>query len=197
MAKLKRYFTKGVIEAGCDEAGRGCLAGEAIGDGVADGDVSHGRLLAKGFEESPSNFHFLQIAAPVFLLILTRLRMPVSTTFILLTSFAASPAAVGKVLAKSFSGYILSFIIGIVVFLFIARLTKRLFVGKAHGAWTIAQWLISGTLWSVWLMQDAANKNPSHIATPGICTENIEAMKATITKTKKPLSSFGKKNRFG
>ncbi len=132
-------------------------AGEAIGDGVADGDVSHGRLLAKGFEESPSNFHFLQIAAPVFLLILTRLRMPVSTTFILLTSFAASPAAVGKVLAKSFSGYILSFIIGIVVFLFIARLTKRLFVGKAHGAWTIAQWLISGTLWSVWLMQDAAN----------------------------------------
>ncbi len=24
---LKNYFTKGVIEAGCDEAGRGCLAG--------------------------------------------------------------------------------------------------------------------------------------------------------------------------
>jgi len=24
---LKNYFTKGLIEAGCDEAGRGCLAG--------------------------------------------------------------------------------------------------------------------------------------------------------------------------
>ena len=77
-----------------------------IGDGIADGDVSHGRLLAKGFEEAPQSFHFLQIAAPIFLLILTRLKMPVSTTFILLTSFAASPAAVGKVLGKSLSGYI-------------------------------------------------------------------------------------------
>ena len=56
--------------------------GNPIGDGIADGDVSHGRLLAKGFEESPTEFHFLQIAAPIFLLILTRLRMPVTTTFI-------------------------------------------------------------------------------------------------------------------
>jgi phosphate/sulfate permease len=74
-----------------------------------NGDVSHGRLMAKGFEVAPTNFHFLQIAAPIFLLILTRLRMPVSTTFILLTSFAAAPAAIGKVLAKSMSGYILAF----------------------------------------------------------------------------------------
>ena len=58
------------------------------------GDVSHGRLTSKGFEIAPTEFHFLQIAAPIFLLILTRLRMPVSTTFILLTSFAATPAAV-------------------------------------------------------------------------------------------------------
>ena len=62
------------------------------------GDVSHGRLTSKGFEIAPTKFHFLQIAAPIFLLILTRLRMPVSTTFILLTSFAATPAAVGGVL---------------------------------------------------------------------------------------------------
>ena len=60
-----------------------------------EGDVSHGRLTSKGFEVAPTEFHFLQIAAPIFLLILTRLRMPVSTTFILLTSFAATPAAVG------------------------------------------------------------------------------------------------------
>ena len=38
-------------------------AGNPIGDGVADGDVSHGRLLAKGFENAPQSFHFLQIAA--------------------------------------------------------------------------------------------------------------------------------------
>jgi hypothetical protein len=131
--------------------------GGVIGDGVIDRDVSNGRLSAKGFDKAPTSFHFLQVAAPVFLLILTRLRMPVSTTFILLTSFAATPAAVGKVLAKSMSGYMLAFLIGFVVFIIIAQLAKKYFTGRAHFSWTIAQWITSGTLWSVWLMQDAAN----------------------------------------
>jgi len=121
------------------------------------GDVSHGRLTSKGFEIAPSKFHFLQIAAPIFLIILTRLRMPVSTTFILLTSFAATPAAVGGVLAKSMSGYILSFLLGLIFFLIVAKASKKYFTGKAKFGWTIAQWITSGTLWSVWLMQDAAN----------------------------------------
>jgi len=121
------------------------------------GDVSHGRLTSKGFEIAPTKFHFLQIAAPIFLLILTRLRMPVSTTFILLTSFAATPAAVGAVLAKSMSGYILSFLMGLFFFLIVAKASKKYFTGKAKFGWTIAQWITSGTLWSVWLMQDAAN----------------------------------------
>ena len=124
---------------------------------IYNGDVSHGRLMAKGFDQAPTQFHFLQVAAPLFLLILTRLRMPVSTTFILLTSFAAAPAAIGKVLAKSMSGYVLAFLIGFVVFILISKLTKRLFVGKAKFGWSITQWITSGTLWSVWLMQDAAN----------------------------------------
>ena len=122
-----------------------------------NGDVSHGRLMAKGFENSPTNFHFLQIAAPIFLLILTRLRMPVSTTFILLTSFAAAPAAVGKVLAKSMSGYVLAFFLGFFIFILISKWAKKKFTGQAKFGWTIAQWITSGTLWSVWLMQDAAN----------------------------------------
>ena len=121
------------------------------------GDVSHGRLASKGFEKTPTSFHFLQIAAPIFLLILTRLRMPVSTTFILLTSFAATPAAVGGVLAKSMSGYILSLLLGLIFFITVARVSKKYFTGKAKFGWTIAQWITSGTLWSVWLMQDAAN----------------------------------------
>ena len=131
--------------------------GNPIGDGIADGDVSHGRLLAKGFEESPTEFHFLQIAAPIFLLILTRLRMPVSTTFILLTSFAASPAAVGKVMAKSMSGYVLAFFMGLIIFSAIAKISQKYFTGKAKFGWTIAQWITTGSLWSVWLTQDAAN----------------------------------------
>jgi len=126
-------------------------------DGKVDGDVTHARLSAKGFEQSPKKFHFLHIAAPIFLLILTRLRMPVSTTFILLTSFATSTKAIGGVLAKSMSGYILAFLIGVVVFLLISKLAKKYFTGEASFKWTIAQWITSGTLWSVWLMQDAAN----------------------------------------
>lgn len=122
-----------------------------------NGDVSHGRLLSKGFEIAPKKFHFLQIAAPIFLLILTRLRMPVSTTFILLTSFASAPAAIGKVLAKSMSGYILALFLGLLVFLLISKLSKKYFIGKPKFIWTIIQWMTSGTLWSVWLMQDAAN----------------------------------------
>src|SRR5690554_1721389 len=51
------------------------------------GDVTYERLTAKGFEEAPTSFTFLHVAAPLFLLILTRLRMPVSTTFLLLSSF--------------------------------------------------------------------------------------------------------------
>ena len=34
MAQLKRYFKKGLIEAGCDEAGRGCLAGPVVAAAV-------------------------------------------------------------------------------------------------------------------------------------------------------------------
>ena len=140
-----------------DFAGAIDANGNVIPDGIADGDVSHGRLLAKGFENAPQSFHFLQIAAPIFLLILTRLRMPVSTTFILLTSFAAAPAAVGKVLAKSMSGYVLAFFLGFIVFVLISKWMKDKFTGEAKFGWTIAQWITTGTLWSVWLMQDAAN----------------------------------------
>jgi len=122
-----------------------------------DGDVSHGRLASKGFEVAPTSFHFLQVAAPIFLLILTRLRMPVSTTFILLTSYAATTAAVGKVLAKSMSGYVMAFVLGFIFFTIVAKTCKKYFVGKAHPGWTIAQWITSGSLWAVWLTQDAAN----------------------------------------
>lgn len=34
MARLKGYHTKGMVEAGCDEAGRGCLAGPVVAAAV-------------------------------------------------------------------------------------------------------------------------------------------------------------------
>lgn len=52
-----------------------------------NGDISYGRLASKGYDKAPTSFNYLQIAAPMVLLILTRLRIPVSTTFMILTSF--------------------------------------------------------------------------------------------------------------
>ena len=121
------------------------------------GDVSSQRLLAKGFDQSPKHFEYLQIAAPIVLLILTYARMPVSTTFLLLGAFAASSSAVGKVLFKSVSGYFLAFAVGLIAFAVIAKICKRYFKGKPSAGWVITQWIVSGLLWSVWLQQDLAN----------------------------------------
>lgn len=121
------------------------------------GDVSHQRLAAKGFDIAPESFTFLQIAAPIFLLILTRLRMPVSTTFLILTSFATSSSGLGKVFAKSLSGYGIAFGVALVAWLIIAKFWDRIFDGKPARWWYIVQWCSTGFLWSVWLMQDVAN----------------------------------------
>lgn len=127
-----------------------------------DGDVSYQRLLK--YEPDgrlsfphPESFSFLQIAAPIFLFIITRLRMPVSTTFLLLSCFAVSPSAIGSVLNKSITAYFLAFGLGFLVWISITGLTKKYFKGKPATWWTIAQWITSGSLWSVWIMQDAAN----------------------------------------
>ncbi|MFO7846756.1 MAG: hypothetical protein R6V27_09365 [Balneolaceae bacterium] len=122
-----------------------------------DGDVTYQRLTSRGFDEAPQSFQFLQVAAPLFLLIITRLRMPVSTTFLLLSAFATQPEGIIDVLNKSLSGYFIAFVVAIVVWLVLSKLLARLFTGKASAFWTPLQWIVSGLLWAVWLMQDAAN----------------------------------------
>lgn len=124
---------------------------------VYSGDVSYERLAAKGFESTPTSFTFLQVAAPLFLLVLTRLRMPVSTTFLLLSSFAATGGSLASVLTKSLAGYGVAFVLSIAVWWFGARWMAARFTGPAHPAWRVAQWITSGILWCIWLMQDAAN----------------------------------------
>lgn len=123
-----------------------------------DGDVSFQRLTSKGFAQAPQSFTFLQIAAPIFLLILTRLGMPVSTTFLILSCFATDSSAITSVLNKSVSAYLLAFIVSFVIFIAIHGITKRMFQQKeAHPMWMPIQWVTSGSLWAVWIMQDAAN----------------------------------------
>ena len=123
----------------------------------ASGDVSFGRLASKGFAEAPTQFSFLQVAAPVFLLILTRLRMPVSTTFLILSCFATDPEGVAEVLEKSLYGYGIAFLFGALAFGLTARWVARAAHTPASRWWGPAQWLSTGVLWVSWVQQDMAN----------------------------------------
>ena len=122
------------------------------------GDVSYERLASKGFATAPASFSYLQVAAPIVLILLTRMRMPVSTTFLLLSCCATEVSGIGGVIKKSLMGYALAFVLAIVVWLAVAKLLDRTTKkGAAHPAWRVGQWITSGALWSVWIMQDAAN----------------------------------------
>lgn len=124
---------------------------------VFDGDVSFERLSSKGFDKTPDTFAFLQVAAPIFLLILTRMRMPVSTTFLLLSAFSANSAGITGMLTKSLSGYFIAFGTSFLIWSLLDKQIQKFTQKPAHQAWSVIQWIISGALWSVWIMQDAAN----------------------------------------
>lgn len=121
------------------------------------GDVSYQRLTTSALAVAPTSFSFLQIAAPIFLLIITRLRMPVSTTFLILSCFAADLAGITGMLIKSMGGYVTAFVVGILVWGAVSRWITKNFTGEAKPYWRVLQWITSGCLWSVWVMQDIAN----------------------------------------
>jgi hypothetical protein len=126
-----------------------------------DGDVTYQRLLDNDGNTKyplPTEFSYFQLIAPLVLLILTRLRMPVSTTFLMLSVFSSSSGGITSIVTKSVSGYLLAFFISFVVWYFGYDFIKKHFkLRKFHFGWTITQWVVSGALWSVWIMQDGAN----------------------------------------
>lgn len=119
-----------------------------------DGDISYERLKAKGYDTTPESFVYLQIGAPIVLLILTRLRIPVSTTFMILTSFVTKAKSLGSTIMKSVAGYGVSFLLAIVVYIPFCKFVTD-YCDKTRGSlpkvWTAVQWLTTGILWSVWL----------------------------------------------
>jgi hypothetical protein len=126
-----------------------------------NGDVTYQRLLDDDGVTKyphPENFSFFQIIAPLVLIILTRLKMPVSTTFLLLSVFSADTSGISSVVVKSWSGYVMAFILSFVIWYFSYNLIRKYFKSrKTHVAWTVVQWAVSGSLWAVWIMQDGAN----------------------------------------
>jgi hypothetical protein len=122
-----------------------------------NGDVSFQLLNTPGLEKAPESFVFLQLAAPIVLLIMTRMRWPVSTTFLLLNVFTYKAGTIVSVMSKSFLGYVLAFVLAVAVWYILERFVKNYLKGEAAAFWMPLQWLTSGTLWAVWIMQDAAN----------------------------------------
>jgi hypothetical protein len=122
-----------------------------------DGDVSYQRLSSKGFEKSPESFEFLQLAAPLILLLLTRLKMPVSTTFMCLSAYSANLDGITGMIAKSLTGYVIAFLAAILIWYVLSIQIKRFTSGEAKPYWIGVQWFSSAFLWTVWIMQDGAN----------------------------------------
>lgn len=126
-----------------------------------DGDVTYQRLLNPDGTSDyphPENFSFFQVIAPLVLLILTRLKMPVSTTFLLLSVFSADTSGITSVVWKSWTGYIMAFILSFLVWYLSYNFIRKYFKSrKFNNSWTIVQWVVSGSLWAVWVMQDGAN----------------------------------------
>jgi hypothetical protein len=81
----------------------------------------------------------------------------VSTTFLLLNVFTYKAGTIVSVMQKSFLGYLLAFFIAIAVWFVLEKFVKTYLRGKAKPYWYFLQWITSGTLWAVWIMQDAAN----------------------------------------
>lgn len=146
------------------------------------GDPAFGRLASKGID-FPSDlgvsFNVLYLVAPLTLVIITRFGIPISTSFLLISSFAAltqvqihltnksegAMKVLEDMMRKSLVGYGLAFASALLIYFFVTgTLEKRFFnqgkeAGKAenHPAWTIFQWTSTGFLWAMWLVQDLAN----------------------------------------
>ena len=127
---------------------------------VYDGDVTYQRLGSEGHTNypHPTQFSYFQLIAPLILLILTRLRMPVSTTFLLLSVFSSDSSGISSVVWKSVTGYGLAFVLSFIVWYTLYNTIRKYFKKrKMNPGWTLIQWLVSGSLWAVWVMQDGAN----------------------------------------
>lgn len=123
---------------------------------IYDGDPSWGRLASKGLSENPAGFTLGQLAGPLVLLVLTRLGVPVSTTFLLLGSFITSSMGVQAILIKSLSGWLIAFVGGVFFWLLIPEILKKYEIfHKLFSSWILQ--IVTGALWIFWIIQDMAN----------------------------------------
>ena len=121
-----------------------------------DGDISYGRLTRIPYQE----IQWYHAVAPGILLLLTRIGIPVSTTFLVLSAFA-STVVLEKMLVKSVVGYGLAAVVAYICWIGISKFIKEKFdeitTPWKISFWRNAVWVSSAYLWAAWLMHDVAN----------------------------------------
>lgn len=124
---------------------------------INGGDPAWGRLNKFPYPES--GITWMYCLPPLAILILTKYGIPVSTTFLVLTTF--KPSGFSGMLEKSLGGYVLAFLVGLLVAGLVATKAEKYFIDTkdkdAGLKWVIIQWCSTGFLWAVWLTQDLAN----------------------------------------
>ena len=118
------------------------------------GDISYGRLNKIPFQE----IQWYHAMAPGLLLLLTRIGVPVSTSFLVLSAFA-STFVLEKMLMKSMMGYAVAAVAAYALWIGITKiLDENKPVKEEHKIyWRVGQWFTTGFLWWTWLSHDMAN----------------------------------------
>ena len=118
------------------------------------GDISYGRLNRIPFQE----IQWYHACAPGLLLVLTRVGVPVSTSFLVLSAFA-STFVLEKMLVKSMMGYAVAAVAAYAIWIGVTKiLDENKPVKEEHKRWwRIGQWFTTGFLWWTWLSHDMAN----------------------------------------
>ena len=121
-----------------------------------DGDISFGRLTRIPYQE----IQWYHAVAPGILLLLTKVGIPVSTTFLVLSAFA-STVVLEKMLMKSVVGYGLAAVAAYICWIAISKFINEKFdevtTGWKIAFWRNAVWVSSAYLWAAWLSHDVAN----------------------------------------
>ena len=118
------------------------------------GDISYGRLNKIPFQE----IQWYHATAPALLLILTRMGIPVSTSFLVLSAFA-STFVLEKMLLKSMMGYAVAAVAAYAIWIVVSKILNEAEpVKEEHkNYWRMGQWITTGFLWFTWLSHDMAN----------------------------------------
>ena len=119
--------------------------------------IDFNRLLSIPYQDDNDIIHFVP---PILLLILTYYKIPVSSTFLILSVFA-SQRAIGAVLIKTLSGYIAGFILSYILWRILLKFCKIFLLNegstKRMKKWKNLQWISTGILWIAWLTNNTAN----------------------------------------